>query len=404
MNSKVEDFQGQLSSKNIWAQLFLKTLEQIEYGHIEIDAPHGEFFQFSGNKDDQSIYVNVKIHDWKFCEYLFTKGDIGLGESYIDGLWEAKDIATLIKFGIKNAKSLERVIKGSFLKILFYRVKHLLNKNTVKGSKRNILAHYDIGNDFYKLWLDRSMTYSSGLFLETEDLYQAQMNKYQRIIDELGAMSGDHILEIGCGWGGFAKYASSKGIKVTGITISNEQYQYAKEVNKEAGDFVDIKLMDYRNLEGRYDFIASIEMFEALGESYWATYFNKLRDLLTTHGKAVVQSITINNKDFKSYRKGTDFIQQYIFPGGMLPSVEAFEKKANSKGLSTFNRLDFGKDYAKTLRHWNKKFHRELASVSKLGLDENFVRMWRFYFKYCEGGFDVEKIGVSQFTITKKEI
>lgn len=383
-----------------WGSLFLKMLSKIEYGSISIATPEGDYLNFRGK--EEGVHVSLKIIDWKFCEDIFLKGDIGLGESYIAGFWESDNINDLIKFAIDNKGQLERVIRGSVLKILFYRFKHLMNRNSERGSQKNIHAHYDLGNGFYKLWLDKSMTYSSALFdKDGLDLFSAQERKYQNILDQLNLKAGDHILEVGCGWGGFMEFAAQRGVRVTGITISKEQFEYAKKRLEKFEDLANVELMDYRKIKGEYDHIVSIEMFEALGEEYWPTYFGILNSVLKKNGKLIIQSITINDQDFRSYRKGTDFIQQYIFPGGMLPSPNIFCKQAQEKGFHVLGSKEFGLDYAHTLNLWEESFSESLTKVKEMKFDERFIRTWRFYLKYCQGGFEAQKISVYQFYLTK---
>lgn len=383
-----------------WVSLFIDMLSRIEYGSVSISTPEGDYLNFRGKEEGE--HVTLKVNDWKFCEEIFMKGDIGLGESYIKGQWESDNINKLIKFGIDNKAQLEQVIRGSFLKIIFYRMKHLLNRNSVSGSKKNIHAHYDLGNSFYKLWLDQTMTYSSALFdREGIDLVSAQERKYQNILDQLQVKAGDHILEVGCGWGGFMEYAARQGVKVTGVTISNEQYDFAVKRLEKFEGLAQVKLLDYRKIDGKYDHIVSIEMFEALGEEYWDSYFKILYSVLKPGGKFIVQSITINDQDFKSYRKGTDFIQQYIFPGGMLPSPSVFKNVSTSQGFKLTGALEFGLDYATTLKLWEETFNSKLEQVKAQGFDEKFIRTWRFYLKYCQGGFEAKKISVYQFYLTK---
>ncbi|MBP9680270.1 MAG: class I SAM-dependent methyltransferase [Bacteriovorax sp.] len=390
----------------MWGQLFLKMLGKIKKGNAVVVIPDGRSLNFSGSEAGEN--VRLIIHDWQFCENLFMKGDIGLGESYIQGLWDCDNIDGLIKFGIENSSELGRIIKGSMFKILFYRLKHLLNRNSKKGSAKNIRAHYDLGNDFYKLWLDSSMTYSSGLFKKmdnkttyNEKLCEAQENKYENIILQLKLKEGDHVLEVGCGWGGFLEYAAKKGIKVTGVTISKEQFDYAKNRLSSYSHLASVQLTDYRDITGIYDHIVSIEMFEALGMEYWKTYFKKLYSLLRPGGQLVIQSITINHNDFSSYRRGTDFIQQYIFPGGMLPSPEIFTALALKQKFMSINQFEFGQDYARTLGIWEENFSQSLESVKKLGFDEKFIRLWTFYLKLCQGSFAAKKISVYQFCLSK---
>tara|TARA_Y100001970_G_C14195385_1_gene837766 strand:- start:462 stop:1655 length:1194 start_codon:yes stop_codon:yes gene_type:complete len=397
MNKRSIDFGGTISK---WGNLLIKMISNIKYGNITLITPEGKYVKFSGEKEGEE--VSVKINNWRVCEDIFLKGDIGLGESYISGYWDCKDISKLIKLGIANYDELERVIKGSLLKIVFYRTKHFLKRNSKKGSRENIYAHYDIGNDFFKLWLDPSMTYSSAIFENiNDDLFRAQENKYEKILKNLNIKSGDHILEVGCGWGGFMEYAAKKGIKVTGVTISEEQYNFAKQRLKNFGNLSEIRLQDYREVSGSFDHIVSIEMFEAIGESYWKKFFKTLHSVLKPGGKMVIQSITINNRDFSSYRKCSDFIQQYIFPGGMLPSPEIFIATAVKQGFDYLNNVEFGKDYGLTLRKWEENFSLVLNKIKDLGFDEKFIRTWRFYLKYCQGGFESRKISVSQFNFVK---
>jgi len=383
-----------------WGVLFLEMMSNIRKGSVTIVTPEEKYLKYTGIEEGE--HVSIRINEWKFCEDIFMKGDIGLGESYISGYWDCGNINNLIKFGIENYNELERVIKGSLLKILFFRIKHFLNRNSRKGSLKNVHAHYDIGNEFYQLWLDSSMTYSSAIFNSTdEELLSAQENKYERILKKLKLKNGDHILEVGCGWGGFMEYAARNGFKVTGVTISKEQYEFAKKRLSKFGNLAKVKLQDYRDIDGKYNHIVSIEMFEALGEKYWKKYFKMLFSILKPGGKLIIQSITINNNDFFSYRKCSDFIQQYIFPGGMLPSPKIFKDVAVKQGFIYRGDLEFGRDYGITLKRWEENFSSVLSRVKKLGFDDKFIRTWRFYLKYCQGGFEANKISVFQFSFTK---
>ena len=383
-----------------WGVLFLEMMSNIRKGSVTIVTPEEKFLKYTGIEEGE--HVSIRINEWKFCEDIFMKGDIGLGESYISGYWDCGNINNLIKFGIENYNELERVIKGSLLKILFFRIKHFLNRNSRKGSLKNVHRHYDIGNEFYQLWLDPSMTYSSAIFNSTdEELLSAQENKYERILKKLKLKNGDHILEVGCGWGGFMEYAARNGFKVTGVTISKEQYEFAKKRLSKFGNLAKVKLQDYRDIDGKYNHIVSIEMFEALGEKYWKKYFKMLFSILKPGGKLIIQSITINNNDFFSYRKCSDFIQQYIFPGGMLPSPKIFKDVAVKQGFIYRGDLEFGRDYGITLKRWEENFSSVLSRVKKLGFDDKFIRTWRFYLKYCQGGFEANKISVFQFSFTK---
>ncbi len=387
-------------TKSIWVHYCFSALSRIKYGSIVIEGPLGKEYRFEGDSFGSHAYL--KINDWKFCELLILKGDIGMGESYINGDWDSLEIEKLISFGIENERELAKISNGIVFSILFYRVKHFFNKNTKAGSERNIHAHYDLGNKFYELWLDKTMTYSSAYFAtERDSLESAQKQKYQKILDKLDLKAGSHIIEIGCGWGGFAEYASNLGHQVTGVTISKEQLDYAKKRN-EATSLVNIEYRDYRDLTGEYDAVVSIEMFEALGQEYWDVYFEKVESLLKSGGKALIQSITIDDKSFKRYSKSSDFIQQYIFPGGMLPTVSIFKIIAEKSGLTTVKDEDFGKSYAKTLCEWDKTFRLKSEAVKQLGFDEKFKRTWHFYLKYCQGGFENGKLGVSQFLLERK--
>ncbi len=385
-----------------WSLLLLRVLKKIEYGELLLITPEGDRLPFRGSKPGRS--VTLKLQRWDMARKLFMRGDIGHGESYIEGDWECDQINELIALGIDNYDAFKNVIKGSIFKILVSRIKHnIINRNTVKGSRRNIEAHYDLGNDFYKLWLDSTMTYSSAIFAnEDESLQEAQERKYASLFNELNYLPGETILEIGCGWGGFLEFAAKRGARITGITISKEQYEYAKARVKPYGDLVEVKLLDYRHVQDQYDHVVSIEMFEALGESYWNMYFKMVNRALKPRGNAVIQTITIRDQDFQSYRKGSDFIQNYIFPGGMLPSVGKFLNHSFRNGFLLAKQKEFGIDYAQTLARWDKKFMSVLPQVKSQGFDEKFIRTWHFYLKYCQGGFEARKISVSQFKLVKE--
>lgn len=376
-------------------KLLLKILGSLHRGTMTLVTPDGETFRFRGKH--AGVEAHLKINDWKMIDALISRGDIGFGEAYRDGLWDSSDISKVVHLAIQNEKALKKVIVGSALSLVPYLVKHKLNKNTEKGSKRNIEAHYDLGNDFYSLWLDETMTYSSAYFKGDEDLKEAQKNKYNQIIKKLGDLpAGSHILEVGCGWGGFMNAAKERDWKVKGLTLSKEQKSY---VDLAVGPGA--TLQDYRKENGKYDALVSIEMFEALGKEYWKTYFKKLSSVLKVGAPAVIQTITMNEGDFKAYQKGTDFIQQYIFPGGMLPSVEAFTKLAMKEGFKVVHSESFGKSYAKTLKVWEQNFSSKLDEVKALGFDDAFLRLWKFYLKYCEGAFESAKINVYQFHLEK---
>jgi cyclopropane-fatty-acyl-phospholipid synthase len=348
----------------------------------------------------------LEILDWRALRRVFRNGDIGLAECYRDGLIKTNDLTALIRLGIRNQAVLERAIHGNPLLNLGYRLRHLLRRNTPKGSARNIQAHYDLGNDFYSLWLDSSMTYSSARFEYGRHggLLQAQEAKYQRMLDLVGAKPGEQILEVGCGWGGFAEFAASQGIRVHGLTLSHEQLAFARKRIQEAGleAWATFELRDYRAAKGRYDHVVSIEMLEAVGQDYWQTYFDQLHRLLKPGGRVAIQSIVIDEEHFERYSQGTDFIQQYIFPGGMLPSTERMQQIASEAGFQVGVREDFGADYAETLRRWAHRFEQQLPAVQTLGFDEEFIRLWRFYLAYCEAGFDEGRIDVVQLQLERE--
>jgi cyclopropane-fatty-acyl-phospholipid synthase len=384
------------------ARLILQMLSRIHTGMLKLELPDGHCAYFG----DETYPVTLRLHDWSMFDAVLKSGDIGFAETYIDGSWSTDDLTGLIELFIRNRSAMESLFHGKWWGQLLYRIRHLFNRNSRSGSRKNIYAHYDIGNDFYRLWLDPSMTYSCALFSKGHDsnLQQGQEAKYRRILDQLSVKPGEQILEIGCGWGGFAEIAARVGgAKVRGLTLSSEQLQYAQQRLSDAGlaDRAELMLMDYRDSEGQYDAIASIEMFEAVGEEYWPAYFECIARNLKQGGRACIQTIVIADELFENYRKGTDFIQQYIFPGGMLPSPTAFRAAAEKHGLLIVNEFSFGSDYARTLAEWHDAFRQRLPQVRQLGFDEHFLRTWEFYFGYCEAGFRADSIGVMQFTLKK---
>jgi cyclopropane-fatty-acyl-phospholipid synthase len=318
------------------------------------------------------------------------------------------DLPALLKLFIANRDALEAVVYGTWWGSLLYRVRHLLNRNSRRGSRKNIHAHYDIGNPFYRLWLDETMNYSSAWFDgdRSRAMPEAQRAKVRRALVECGVEPGDRVLEIGCGWGALAEMATAEfGARVTGVTLSEEQLAYARERLQRAGQaaHADLRLQDYRDIaDGPFDAIVSIEMFEAVGHEFWASYFATLRDKLAPGGRACVQSITIRDDLFERYRRSTDFIQQYIFPGGLLPSPQAFRAEAARAGLEVVNELAFGADYAETLHRWRVQFLARDAQVRSLGFDTRFMRIWEFYLAYCEAAFATGNTDVVQFTLKKK--
>jgi cyclopropane-fatty-acyl-phospholipid synthase len=372
---------------------FLKTLDQIQAGSVSVTMPDGKTYDFQGAND--GAHATITMHDWRVISNLAAKGDVGFAEDYRDGLWETNNLENIIALGIQNKGSLDDYVLGSRMGRVREALSYFLKLNTKRGSKKNIHAHYDLGNAFYQLWLDPTMTYSSALFGENKrDLVQGQHNKYDRIVDLLDRQSGS-VLEIGCGWGGFAERSLDRGdFDIRGVTLSEEQYDYAGQ--RLDGRQANIVLEDYRDQKGKFDNIVSIEMFEAVGEMYWSTYFDKVKSLLSEKGKAVIQTITMHEDEFDQYRKGSDFVRSFIFPGGMLPSVSKFKEKAALSGLKAGDEFLFGKDYAQTLRLWLQTFDAKIDEIKAQGFDERFIRLWRFYLAGCAAGFETGRTNVMQ--------
>ena len=370
-------------------------LDGIETGALTLITPDGRTRTFEGRKDGPTAHLHV--HRWQVFSNLIFKGDIGFADDYRNGLWDCDDLTALVELALLNRSACQDFVLGHGVFRTLSKLRYILNLNTIRGSKNNIHAHYDLGNSFYKLWLDPSMTYSSALFKgDEDDLMSAQNNKYDRILDVLGSSSGD-LLEVGCGWGGFAERAVAKSdFNIKGITLSEEQHQFARERLKTQAN---IALEDYRHQKSLYDQIVSIEMFEAVGEKFWPVYFQKLKSLLKQKGRAVLQTITINEHDFATYRNGADFIRSYIFPGGMLPSLPRFQQEASKAGLKTGSVHAFGQDYARTMTHWLDRFDDRAEDIKALGFDEGFMRLWRFYLAACIAGFKVGRTDVVQIEL-----
>lgn len=383
------------------ARLILKLLAKLRHGALTLTTPDGQLLHFG----EQAVPVTLELKSWEVFTRALRSGDIGFAEAYIAGQWSTNNLTGLIALLARNRASIEELVYGRWWGRLMYRVRHLMNRNSRAGSRRNISEHYDIGNEFYQLWLDGSMTYSSALYTEAAggNLALAQTEKYRAILNELRVKAGDTVLEIGCGWGGFAEIAADSGLHVTGLTLSHEQLAYARRRLAAAGleARTDLRLCDYRDCAGQYDAIASIEMFEAVGESYWPSYFECVARNLKPGGRACVQTIVIADELFARYREGTDFIQQYIFPGGMLPSPERFRALAAQHGLNVTAERCFGIDYADTLLAWREAFHARLDDVRAQGFDEQFIRTWEFYLCYCEAAFREHNTDVMHFTLVK---
>ena len=395
-------------SRTVNERLIFGMLEKLQHGTLTLTTPSGEVREF-GTRTGQAPYglsADLCILDTQVYSEILRGGDIAFAEMFMHGKVTTTDLPALLKLFARNRQAIEAALHGSWWGVLLDRLIHLFRRNTKRQAKKNIEAHYDLGNDFYQLWLDPSMTYSSALFEgENVSLPVAQETKYQRVLGQLG--DAKNILEIGCGWGGFAEVASKAGRQVTGLTLSSEQLIYAKERLAALGHTpaVDLKLQDYRDegnqYDAKYDGVASIEMFEAVGESYWPSYFECVARNLKAGGRACIQSITIKDELFDRYRSGTDFIQRYIFPGGMLPSPAAFAEAASSRGLRIVDHYSFGQDYARTLAMWRSNFLAKLSEVRAQGYPEKFIRMWDFYLAYCEAGFESGDTNVMHFTLEK---
>ena len=385
------------------AKLFFSVLSQGKYGSISVYYEKKKIFFHRGVLPGPS--AQIRLLKKKCLDDFFLKGDLGWAESYIESNWESSNLSDFLEWGAKNFHEFSKYIRGKWFIILYLRLKHYLNSNSKIGSKKNISFHYDLGNSFYEKWLDKSMTYSSGMFKkESDDLYNAQLNKYRNLAKITDIKNNDKVLEVGCGWGGFSCFlAKNFSANVTAITISKKQYEKVKEkvFKEKLTEKINVKLTDYREIKGLYDKIVSIEMFEAVGEKYWSKYFEVLGNNLKYNGAIGLQTITIEDKFFKKYRKFPDFIQTYIFPGGMLPSIEEMSKVLKSKGLSIEKKQMFGNDYAKTLKMWSKSFENSWENIKKEGFNDAFRRMWRYYLGYCEGGFKSGNINVGQFLIKK---
>ncbi len=388
------------------ARTVFALLTRLQHGTLDVQMPDGAQARFGSSAAD-APKAALRLVDWQVCSAALKSGDIGFAEAFIDGRWTTPDLAALLRLFIANRDAMESVIYGTWWGSLAYRLRHLLRRNSRPGSRKNIHAHYDIGNPFYRLWLDETMNYSSALFEGdfTRSSVQAQQAKVRRALDECGVRAGDRVLEIGCGWGALAQEATvERGMRVTGVTLSSEQLDFARERMQRLGvaDRADLRLQDYRDIgDGPYDAVASIEMFEAVGREYWPSYFQTVQRQLKPGGRACIQTITIRDDLFERNLKSTDIIQQYIFPGGLLPSPQVFRAEAGRAGLEVVNELAFGRDYAETLRRWRADFLSRESQVRRLGFDTRFMRIWEFYLAYCEAAFDTGSTDVMQFTLRR---
>lgn len=386
------------------ARTGLRLLQGIQRGSLLLELPDGRQLRCGSSN---ALTASMRLRNWNVFHAVLRSGDIGLAESYIQEDWTTPHLADLFRLLLANRDALESLVYGSWLGRLAYRLRHLLRRNTKANSRKNIHAHYDLGNSFYQLWLDPSMNYSSAWF-EGDldgDFTQAQQAKVRRALRSVGIEPGQRLLEIGCGWGALAEMAATEcAADVVGVTLSTEQLDYAKQRMVGAGvqQQVDLRLQDYRDIsDGAFDAICSIEMIEAVGQAYWPTYFSNVHRLLKTGGCACIQAIVIDDRLFDRYVQGTDFIQQYIFPGGCLPSPSRIRAAAERAGLRVQEEFAFGQDYAETLRRWHQRFVQQRAQVLMQGFDTRFLHTWEFYLAYCEAAFSMKNIDVVQYTLVK---
>ena len=378
---------------------------KLNSGRVDFILPDGRRFRAEGSKPGPVAEVTINNPD--VFARLVREGDLGFCDAYLDGWWTTPDLQAFMDFIHADNDDMYDGFPGMALVRAWEKARFWFQSNTKRQALKNISYHYDLGNDFYSLWLDDTMTYSSALFnTSQESLEKAQIAKYASMVDQMGVKPGDHVLEIGCGWGGFAEYAAKeRGLKVTGLTISKEQLEYAQKRIKSKGlsDKVNLKLQDYRDETGVYDGVASIEMFEAVGEKYWPLYFDKIKQCLKPGKQATLQIITIQDARWEVYRKSVDFIQKYIFPGGMLPSPSVLRKEVHKAGLSVQHSIEFGKSYSQTLRRWFEVFNNKWDNISAMGFDDRFRRMWNFYLTSCAATFESGNCDVTQITLQKPD-
>ncbi|WP_102105987.1 SAM-dependent methyltransferase [Roseovarius mucosus] len=396
------DTTGQTGLPRYFARCF-GVARNIDAGRLDIRLPDGRVFRAEGQRPGPVAVLD--IHDPEVFARLVREGYLGFCEAYLDGDWSTPDLQAFMDLLNDDNDGIYNGYPGQRVAQVYERIRFWFKRNSKTQARRNISYHYDLGNEFYSLWLDETMTYSSAIFQTGQNsLEQAQIAKYASMVDQMGVKPGDHVLEIGCGWGGFAEYAAKeRGLRVTGLTISAEQLKYAQDRMARAGlsDRVTLKLQDYRDERGTYDGIASIEMFEAVGERYWPVFFNSLRERLNPGALATLQIITVEDKRWESYRTDVDFIQKYIFPGGMLPSPTALRAEIERAGLSVARSIEFGESYSQTLRRWHQAFNDKWDEIAEMGFDERFRRMWNFYLTSCAGAFKGGSCDVTQITIAR---
>jgi cyclopropane-fatty-acyl-phospholipid synthase len=395
--------EGQKNLPRYFARVFAMA-QDLRKGRVDFILPDGRHFRAEGQGPGH--VAEIHVHSRDLFARLVREGDLGFCDAYLDGDWSTPDLQAFMDLAHDGNENLYDGFPGMGLVRRFEQLRFWLQRNSKSQARKNISYHYDLGNDFYGLWLDDTMTYSSALFQKDaqQSLEAAQQAKYASMVDQMGVGPGDHVLEIGCGWGGFAEYAArERGLRVTGLTISQEQFNYAKERIEKAGlsDLVEFKLQDYRDERGHYDGIASIEMFEAVGEKYWPVYFDTVRDRLKPGRSATLQIITVDHARWDVYKRGVDFIQKYIFPGGMLPSPKVLREQVERAGLVVEKSIEFGKSYDITLRRWHETFNARWDQIASLGFDDRFRRMWNFYLTSCAATFDSGNCDVTQITIRR---
>ena len=382
-------------------KIVFNSLKFIKHGNLKITNHDGKEYTF-GNGNEK-LNANLKINKPGLTFKIIKNGSVGLAEAYMDNYFETNNLTNLIELAAKNIKIVHK-FSGSFDLSIFNKIKGLFIKNNKSRSKENIRKHYDLGNEFFSLWLDKTLTYSSAIFDDSNDLEKAQLNKYKKLSSLVKPKSGDKMLEIGCGWGGFAEYIGKNyDVKLDCITISKKQYEYSKErIHKEGlNEKINIQMLDFRDVKNNYNSIASIEMIEAVGQSYLKNYFNTIKENLVDGGTAAIQSITIDDSIYDRYKSKTDFIQKYIFPGGFLPSKNELVNLANQSGLKFENCNSYGDNYSNTLNIWREEFLEKWEQISSQGFDNTFKRMWNFYLSYCEAGFKSKNIDLIQFALQK---
>ena len=390
---------GEMARASLGTRLVRRLVPHLDFGHLRVSLPNGDVVSIAGRAPGPHAAIALKR--WRALRRVVTGGDIGFAEAYIAGDWTSADLVGLLRLAARNVAAIQRANDGSRLWRAVERLRHLGRANSRRGSRRNIMAHDDLGNAFYARWLDGAMQYSSGLYAEADEtLETAQQRKLARIAELLQLSGGESVLEIGCGWGGLAERLSAQhGAQVTALTLSPAQQSFAAE--RGLGAQVDVRLQDYRDVEGDFDRIVSIEMLEAVGQAWWPTYFRTLRDRLKPGGRAVIQVITIDEQRFESYRRNPDFVQKHVFPGGFLPCPSTLKAEIAAAGLALTGSETFGLSYARTLAEWRARFLAHWPEISRQGFDERFRRLWTYYLCYCEAGFLEDALDVGLYVIDK---